>query len=156
MKLFDKALNWYFTRNSLPYWCILLLDSIIIFFSGITTYWVFYRGIATLSNFIPLTLTLMLYIFISCVGFRLFRTYSGIVRYSSFVDLQRVAMANVISMILVIAVNVVFIRPSAHSNLIHLYVSHIILIYIIATALMWAMRVLVKLLHDVTTTNKRA
>ena len=156
MKLFDKVLNWYFTRNSLPYWCILLLDSIIIFFSGITTYWVFYRGVATLSNFIPLTLTLMLYIFISCVGFRLFRTYSGIVRYSSFVDLQRVAMANVISMILVIAVNVVFIRPSAHSNLIHLYVSHIILIYIIATALMWAMRVLVKLLHDVTTTNKRA
>ena len=156
MELFDKVLNWYFTRNSLPYWCILLLDSIIIFFSGITTYWVFYRGVATLSNFIPLTLTLILYIFISCVGFRLFRTYSGIVRYSSFVDLQRVAMANVISMILVIAVNVVFIRPSAHSNLIHLYVSHIILIYIIATALMWAMRVLVKLLHDVTTINKRA
>ena len=155
MAIFDKILNWYFTRNSLPYWCILALDSIIIYLSGIATYWVFYRGMSTTANFLPLSLTLFLYIAISFIGFRVFRTYSGIIRYSSFVDLQRVAMANVLSTVLVLVVNYWLGRTEGHS-LIHLHMVQIVLLYVIATTLMWTMRVLVKLLHDFTTRDKRA
>ena len=36
------------------------------------------------------------------VGFRLFRTYSGIIRYSSFVDLQRVGFAVLFGVVCVV------------------------------------------------------
>ena len=155
MHIIDKILNWYFTKSSLPYWCILLLDSVIIYLSGLATYWAFNRGVATIANFPALSLTLCLYIAISFIGFRLFRTYSGIVRYSSFVDLQRVAFANMLSMVIVLIVNY-FVRRTSGVGIIHLLMVQIVMIYFIATTLMWAMRVLVKLLHDVTTMNKRA
>ena len=155
MHIVDKILNWYFTKSSLPYWCILILDSLIIYLSGLATYWAFYRGAATLAHFPALTLTLGLYIAISLIGFRLFRTYSGIVRYSSFVDLQRVAFANILSMVIVLIVNY-FVRRTSGVGILHLLMVQIVMIYFIATTLMWAMRVLVKLLHDVTTMNKRA
>ena len=38
---FDKIINWYFTKNSLPYWSILLIDCAIVMFSGVLTYWIF-------------------------------------------------------------------------------------------------------------------
>ena len=36
------------------------------------------------------------------MGFRLFRTYSGIIRYSSFVDLQRVGFAVLFGVVCVV------------------------------------------------------
>ena len=45
-----------------------------------------------------LTKTIFMYMVFNLIGFRLFRTYSGIIRYSSFVDLQRVALAMVLSL----------------------------------------------------------
>ena len=38
---FDKILNWYFTKNSLPYWSILMIDCLIVVCSGLLTYWIF-------------------------------------------------------------------------------------------------------------------
>ena len=38
---FDKILNWYFTKNSLPYWCILLIDCLTVGASGLLSYWIF-------------------------------------------------------------------------------------------------------------------
>ena len=38
---FDKILNWYFTKNALPYWCIFLIDCATVMFSGVFTYWLF-------------------------------------------------------------------------------------------------------------------
>ena len=155
MQIIDKILNWYFTKSSLPYWCVLLIDCCILYLSGLGTYWAFHRGAETISNFIPLTVTLFLYIGLSLVGFRTFRTYSGIVRYSSFVDLQRVAMANVLSLILVLTVNY-FIRSTSGHEFIHLLMVQIVIMYIIATLTMWGMRILVKLLHDLNNHSKRA
>lgn len=155
MNAIDKALRWYFSKNSLPYWCILILDCCIVFFSGIITYWAIYRTMAFVGDFWPLCLSLILCVAVSILGFRIFRTYSGIVRYSSFVDLQRVAIANIINMLLAIAIaQIVKIYPQTH--LLHLHISHIIIMYLVATLLMWGERVLVKTMHDVTSANKRA
>jgi FlaA1/EpsC-like NDP-sugar epimerase len=156
MNLIDKLLNWYFTKNSLPYWCILLLDCFIIYISGIITYWVFHHGVATMINLTPLSLILCVYVLISCVGFRLFRTYSGIVRFSSFVDLKRVALANLVSLIICLFANQIIYKVIFPNAIVQLNDAKIVLIFIIATALMWGIRVIVKLLHDVTTSDKRA
>ena len=156
MNLIDKLLNWYFTKNSLPYWCVFLLDSFIIFLSGLITYWAFYRGAATLTALKPLSLVLLVYVAISFIGFRCFRTYSGIVRYSSFVDLQRVAMANCVSLIISIGASYIIESLFPESVMVHLHNTQLLLLFLIATMLMWAVRVLVKLLHDVATSDKRA
>ena len=99
MKLLNNILNWYFSKNSLPYWCILIIDSIIIGMSGLLVYWLFWRTSMVINHRFELFYTLLLYISISMVGFKIFRTYSGIMRYSSFVDLQKVAYANMVSVV---------------------------------------------------------
>jgi len=155
MNWIDKILNWYFTKDSLPYWCILIVDCTILYVAGVFTYWLVNRGAGTLGAITQLNHTLLIYIIISLIGFRLFRTYSGIIRYSSFVDLQRVAMGNVVSMFLVmVATAIIKLVPS--SLLVHMRYVQIILMFAIATLIMWGLRVLVKLLHDVATSSSRA
>ena len=87
---FDKILNWYFTKNALPYWSIFLIDCGILAFSGGLVYWVFNKTEMLLNNLLPLSLTMSCFILLSIPGFRIFHTYSGFMRYSSFVDLMRV------------------------------------------------------------------
>ena len=97
---FDKLLSWYFSKNSLPYWCIFLLDTIILFLSGVLSYWVFQKTGALVANHVAVLCTMLVYTFVGCFFFRLFRTYSGIVRYSSFIDLMHVANGNISAMII--------------------------------------------------------
>lgn len=91
MNPINKLINWYFRKNALPYWCIFLFDCATVIFSGILTYWLFNKTDALIENRFNVLCTLLIYTALTWVGFRLFHTYSGIVRYSSFVDLTRVA-----------------------------------------------------------------
>ncbi len=152
---FKQLLNWYFGRRSLPYWCILLLDCAIIFCSAVLVYAMFYGTLSTLENFHQLSITMMLYMLISIMSFKIFSTYSGIVRYSSFVDLQRVAMANFFAMIIVLFFHYVFASTPAQTFA-HLTSKQIVCIYSIATLIMWGVRVIVKALYDISTTDGRA
>lgn len=93
--------------------------------------------------------TLLLYVVISWVGARLFNTYLGVVRYSSFVDLMKVAYANLVSMIIAVVVSLIFEQLGVNA-LSALSQTVTIILFIIATLLMWLLRVIVKTLHDVT------
>lgn len=150
-----KLFNWYFGRRSLPYWCILLLDCLIIFGSAVFVHWMFYGAYQTLINFGQLSITMLLYLLISIMSFKIFSTYSGIVRYSSFVDLQRVAMANIMAMAVVLLYHYVFASTPAQMYA-HFTAKQIIFIYVIATLIMWAVRVIVKTVYDITATDRRA
>ena len=99
---FDKILSWYFTKNSLPYWCILLIDCAIIVFSGMLTYWIFNNALLLFENTWKVLNTLICFVILSIPGFRIFHTYSGFMRYSSFVDLLRVVYGNAVSLGLVL------------------------------------------------------
>lgn len=147
MKIFDKLANWYFTRNALPYWTVLVVDCLVCYLSGILVFWLYYRGAVTLGNLGLLTKTILVYMCFNLIGFRLFRTYSGIIRYSSFVDLQRVAYAMALSC---------FIAEVAHYAIykwdlafVRLQGRQIFLMYAIATVLMWGFRIFVKIIYDV-------
>ena len=91
MNPFRKLLNWYFSKESLPYWCLFLVDSIIVLFSGLSVYWANNRTLETFNHRFALLYSTLLYVAISWVGAKSFRTYLGVVRYSSFVDLIKVA-----------------------------------------------------------------
>ena len=100
MNFIEKLTNWYFSKNALPYWSVLILDCLICYFSGIFVFWLYYHGAITLGNIGVLSKTIFVYMIFNLIGFKVFRTYSGIFRYSSFVDLQRVASAMALSCII--------------------------------------------------------
>lgn len=155
MKLLNNILNWYFSKNSLPYWCILIIDSIIIGMSGLLVYWLFWRTQMVVNHRFELIYTLLLYISISMVGFKIFRTYSGIMRYSSFVDLQKVAYANMVSV--VVAYLLQFVKDFLPEGVFTLFSGRMLLsMFLMATLLMWGVRILVKVLYDVTYNTERA
>jgi FlaA1/EpsC-like NDP-sugar epimerase len=155
MNPFEKILNWYFKRAALPYWCMLILDTVIVFLSGVFVYFTSHRGYQTLVDFVPLCHTLLVYIVLTILCFRIFRTYSGVVRYSSFVDLQRVAYANIMALMLSLGAHYV-LGETPGIRFAFVSVLQTIAIYFIATVLMWGVRVLVKALYDVATSDKKA
>jgi Predicted nucleoside-diphosphate sugar epimerases len=152
---FDKILNWYFTKNSLPYWCIFLIDFAIVMFSGVITFWIFNNAAVLFSNALRVLNTVLLFALLSIPGFRIFHTYSGFMRYSSFVDLMRVVYGNVVSLALALLAEYgMILLPS--NLFVHFNTTSIFLLFIFATLLMWALRVFVKTLYDVAFSNRRA
>lgn len=152
---FDKILNWYFTKNSLPYWIILLIDCAILMSSGVLTYWMFNNVVTLFENTLQVLNTTLVFIVLSIPGFRIFHTYSGFMRYSSFIDLMRVAYCNGITLILAL-ITEVFMHYLPGNYFAHYNTTSIFLLFIIATMLMWALRIFVKTLYDVAFSNTRA
>ncbi len=155
IKPVERVLSWYFSRNALPYWGILILDFAILLMSGLMTCWLFvFRNTEDVDVLILLR-TLVMYAVPGFVGARMFHTYSGIVRYSSFVDLTRVFYANFISLIIAHLMHyLVLYYPGGVFY--HLGFRHIIMMYAVATLLMWGLRVGVKTLFEITTLDARA
>lgn len=148
MKFFDKLVNWYFSKRSLPYWCIFLFDCLLVFLSFLLVYQQVYSGAETLSVLWQLCSMCAIYAAFFAVGFKMFHTYDGILRYSSFVDLQRVGYASLVGCVL---------SYFGHFGLMQfeyfqrVYVGgrEIALASIISVLLLWAVRVLVKTVYDV-------
>ena len=154
-RLFDKILNWYFTKNSLPYWSILLIDCLIIVFSAMSIYWLFHQADLLAENFPKVLLTSCIFVLLSFPGFRIFHTYSGFMRFSSFVDLMRVTYCNLVSLVLVL-ICMWGEKLLPMQWFMHFTTKQIVLIFIISTLLMWALRIFVKTLYDQALSNTKA
>ena len=148
-------LDWYFSRKALPYWCVLLTDSLTLFASGFVSYWLFHRGMETLQHSYAIATAMLVYVVLSWTGMRMFHTYSGIVRYASFVDLRRVARANGLAFVLAFAAHyAMYLLPE--TAVAHLNVRELLVAYLTATALMCGVRVLITTLYEVTTSDGKA
>ena len=152
---FDKILNWYFTKNSLPYWCILLIDCLSVGASGLLSYWIFNSLSVVVERVFPLLNTLVCFVILSVPGFRLFHTYSGFMRYSSFVDLMRVVYGNTVSLVLVLLADQI-LNYYYVDYFVNFSTTCICLTYLFATLIMWGLRVFVRTLFDVAFSNSRA
>ena len=141
-------LHWYFSKNALPYWCVLIADSVIVFLAGVLTYWLFRRTGVLIEHRFEITYTLFLYAFFSLIGARVFSTYSGIVRFSSFVDLLNVAYANGLTFVIALISSWLF-EYYGIDALSAFTQSQILTMFVISTAAMWSIRVLIKALYDV-------
>ena len=155
---FDKILNWYFTKNSLPYWSIFMIDCAIVMASGAIVYFVFHDMNTMFENTFKLGATMTCITLMSVIGFRLFHTYSGFMRYSSFVDLLRVAYGNGLTLALALIIKLAIdpIQGVYEEYFVDFRVAHLILLFLLATLLMWTLRVFVKSLYDVAFSNSRA
>lgn len=152
MNPFFKLFYWYFSRKALPYWCVFILDCLIVFLSGLTIYVLNNGLLHSLQSLGLLTCTLGVYLLFYIIGFRWFRTYSGIIRYSSFIDLQRILLAMLTGLVLTGIGNVL----GLDDRLMKIRWRDIVLSALLAISLMWAVRVLVKYLYDSTFRQNQA
>lgn len=149
MNILQKISDWYFTQRALPYWCILVIDCIAVMFSGYFGYYMDLGGDKFAGNFWQITWGLLIGLVPFIAAFRLLHTYSGIVRYSSFVDLQRVANAVLIGSLSFCIIGLVagLIWPEQHSVLFP-HPGTVMVMFFLSTFILWIERVVVKRLFD--------
>lgn len=148
MELFNKLSDWYFSKKSLPYWCIFLLDCAIVFCSYLFIYQQMNSGAKTLGVLTQLSTLFGIFTVFHAIGFRIFHTYDGILRYSSFIDLQKVFYAVLCGTTLTLASYNALLDINYFHRLLVNY-KGIVLASLLSTLLLWAVRVLVKTVFDV-------
>lgn len=145
MRTFKDLLKWYFSRRALPYWSILLLDSAFVLFSGLLAYTVHHGADQTSQVFVPLMWTLGVSLICFVISFRIFHTYDGVMRFSSFNDLMRVTLAVVVAIVLV------FMLQWALGGMgwfLLFTTADVILFGLFVVAFMWTIRIWVKTLYE--------
>ncbi|MCR5473318.1 MAG: polysaccharide biosynthesis protein [Prevotella sp.] len=150
-----NRLYFYLAWNVVPGWVVLLIDCLILFCSGVFAFWMFESSADLTIYAKELLCTLLVIICIGLVGFGWFHTYSGMMRYSSFGDLLRVANGNVTSLVLTVAVMYLLKQQDIRTLSVMTYVE-IVVAFFIATMLMWIERVVVKVIFEVTTSSAHA
>lgn len=116
-ELFRKLFDWYLSREALPYWCVLLVDCLIVTFCGVLGLCAQYGLSNVLNHALSVVFLVFFYLVFYIIGFRSQHTYSGIIRYSSFTDLARIGLAMTIGSLLSFAASLVqkyfgFFAPS--------------------------------------------
>jgi len=142
----NKIANWYFNKKSLPFWCIFLMDCSIVFFSYLLTYQQFTSGKDTLVVIEFLVANIFAYILLYAICFKIFRTYSGILRYSSFVDLKKVGYAMALGALLTLVAELLL---NGHKIFSYITPTYIVVATILATCILWMVRISVKTIYDI-------
>ena len=106
MNRINKLTDWYFSKSAAPYWMIILMDCVFFFGSWFVVYGFFVGRNDLISSFWPLVRVLLLFLIPQIIFFRVFHTYSVVVRYSSFVDLLRIVYAVVCASLVDIGIHV--------------------------------------------------
>ena len=145
-KFVNKLTNWYFSKSTLPYWCILTIDSIAIILAGMIATYIALGGQVVASEFWQYLVIFLFSLPLFMVGMKVFHTYSGIMRYSSFVDLLRISGALVIGFIL----NGLLLLVLPEHIQRAITVETIVVMLFISMIEMWALRIIVKYLYDST------
>ncbi len=143
-----RIINWYFSRKALPYWCILVMDCVIVFLSGLFVFYLQHGWADLVSRFAQVSVGLLVSLILYIVSFFIFHTYNGVMRYSSFVDLHRVAYSTAVAGVGVCLLHQVQVYLGLSQYILIPRVDSAIMLFIVATMLMWCLRVVVKGLHD--------
>ena len=151
----ERLFHYYFGKRVFPYWCVVLADIFIVFISTAFVYWAFHRTGVTFEHRLELFYTMLLYSLLSIISARVFHTYSGVVRYSGFVDLLKVVYANALTFGLAIGTYYLF-KYLGVDSLRALKPLQIFATFILAAMLMLVMRMIVKTIYDVTSSSSQA
>ena len=148
MKFFNRLSNWYFSKKSLPYWCIFWIDCAVTFVSYLFIYQQINTGAKTLSILGQLSMLFAIFTLFHAIGFRIFHTYDGILRYSSFIDLQRVFYAVTFGAVQSAITKDMLLSTHFFPG-VEIEYRNIVLGALISTLVLWAIRVIAKTIFDV-------
>ncbi len=142
---FKRLAQWYFTKSAMPYWMVLIFDCCVVVASTLIVYILDMGVTYTAHRFWPLMVTLLVYLIPYIVGFRIFHTYSGVMRYSSFNDLYRLAAANFLG---IATVEFVRLYLTTDKWLEPIKWHTLLFAWLLATSVMFGARILIKYLFD--------
>lgn len=154
MKVFYRLSDWYFSSRALPYWCILFIDCLTVFFSSYVGSYLEFGGDGFAQNFWQLTAGNLICVLIFGVCFRLFHTYTGILRYSSLIDLERVGKAAFVGSCLSYLVSIVMNEAGTDGVIMHQSLRGNLMMFICSAMLMWVERMMVRAMFDGFMANK--
>lgn len=152
-KILHKILHWYFSKDAIPYWCVFLFDCAVVLFAGLTCFTIDHGATTTSALFWPLIETLCFYLIFYIIGFRIMHTYSGVMRYTSYTDIQRVAIGNFIGVASIAALRQFL---SFDDWFVAIRMRELALTFILATIIMWTARMIVKNLFEYYRTDQEA
>lgn len=140
-----KFVRRYLSVNVLPIWMILAMDVVMIGLSLLLAYALRYDFSSQVLDSATMWRTMWLTMIVSLVFFKMFRTYSSVLRLSSFVDIARIFMAlfvsyTAVALACMVAPLVTDIRLAP--------VNVILMAFIINFALMASSRVIVKMMFE--------
>ena len=147
MHIFSKLVHWYFSKDALPYWGVLALDLLMVAMACYLGNYMDWGGLALAQHFWPLTVGNGITLLLFAVAFRMLHTYTGILRYSSMIDLQRVGVAAFCGTLLSI-VAAVAVSLSGTSQVMMHGVWGTLMLFASATFLLWMERMMVRGLFD--------
>lgn len=144
-KFFEKISHWYFTKDALPYWCVFAFDCFMVISSGLVCHTLIWGATVTANEFLPLLGTLLFYLVFYIIGFRIFHTYSGVMRYTSFSDIHRIALANLIGVL-----SIAFMRQVFMYDLyfVQIRMRELAMTFVLSTVVMWTARMIVKYMYE--------
>mgnify|MGYP005840963899 CR=1 FL=1 len=142
----SKFFQRYLSSKVLPIWTILLIDVFIIVVSCMLSYALRYDFRSIFLDSSTIDRTILWTVIINLVFFRVFRTYSNVLRFSSFVDIMRIFVSLTVSYGLLTLVSVIL---EAFMDVRVAPVSVLFMAYIINFALMSCSRIVVKMLFEV-------
>ena len=148
MKFFNRLSNWYFSKKSLPYWCIFWIDCAVTFVSYLFIYQQINSGAKALSILGQLSMLFAIFTLFHAIGFRIFHTYDVILRYSSFIDLQRVFYAVTFGAVLSAITKDMLLSTHFFPG-VEIEYRNIVLGALISTLVLWVIRVIAKTIFDV-------
>lgn len=149
MNPLKKLSDWYFSRKVLSYWCILVMDCAAVYVSGLFVYYLQHGGVELAQHFWQVTFGLGVCLIVYIIAFVAFHTFHGVMRYSSFVDLHRVAYSTAIAGVGVCLLHQVQVYAKFTPYMLIPRFDSALMLFIVATMLMWGLRVLVKSMYDI-------
>ena len=145
MKYFKILSDWYFSKKALPHWAVLLVDCFIVLFAALLGKYFELDTMNFGESFLSIIIGALIGMSLYAFSFLVFRTYKGILRYSSFVDLQRIALSTLSGALLTL---VAWFATSSTTAISVVGPQGILVTFIVSTLLMWMERVMVKRLFD--------
>ena len=152
--LINKIKTHLFTLNYLPLWMVFFMDIFLTLFSSVFTYFIvrslrvaFYSSIDLISEFIVILIAHTIFFFT-------FKTYSGIIRYSTFIDGLKLLYATFSAFIFLVVFNFSF--DFFVGTKVFLF-PYLLINFIITFSILFLFRIFIKFIFEnLTVINKRS
>ena len=135
----------YLSAKVLPIWTVLLIDVLIIVVSSLLAYALRYDFRSLFLESSSIDTTIVWTVIVNLIFFRVFRTYSNVLRFSSFVDIMRIFVSLTVSYALLLISSVLV---KGFTGITFAPATVLFMSYIISFAMMACSRVVVKIFFE--------
>lgn len=151
MEYLRNFIDWYFGRDALVYWCTLFVDCTLLIFFYLFSYYCILGGDGIAGGFWPKLCIISLCVFPYLVFYKVFHTYTNVIKYASFIDLRNVAISNALGSIIISAIRLAFFDVN---DVMFPGIRIILLTYCFSTLAMCGWRILIKFLYETSDISK--